>query len=294
MEVLDKNGLVKFYQNCLLKFLVRKADPITDLDATSEEGLYTCNASTTTLPGDVTSGRVLVTNSGDAAITQLLLGSNNKVYVRTATNPQDSPLSWGTWGSLLTSEDSSGGSSEDIAQLQQQLSTLQQTVNSNSSTISTVQDTVNDINGKYNNPDNIMIGDSSLSTQIGNIKSTLSGKVDSSSLNNYYTKIDIDSKIGTINSSLSGKVDSSSLNNYYSKTDVDSKIGTINSSLSGKLDSNALDNYYNKTEVEQKVSAVESKLGDYVLNSDVANKANKIPRFNSDGHLVLPSGLEIW
>ena len=265
MEVLDKNGLVKFYQNCLLKFLVRKADPITDLDATSEEGLYTCNASTTTLPGDVTSGRVLVTNSGDAAITQLLLGSNNKVYVRTATNPQDSPLSWGTWGSLLTSEDSSGGSSEDIAQLQQQLSTLQQTVNSNSSTISTVHDTVNDINGKYNNPDNIMIGDSSLSTEIGSIKSTLSSKVDSSSLSN-----------------------------YYAKTDIDSKIDTINSSLSGKLDSNALDNYYNKTEVEQKVSAVESKLGDYVLNSDVANQANKIPRFNPEGHLVLPSGLEIW
>lgn len=266
MEVLDKNGLVRFYQNCVLKFFSRKSEPVTDLDSLSEEGLYTCNASTTTLPDGVTSGRVLVTNSGEgASVTQLLLGSNNKVYVRTAPNPQDQPLSWGTWSSLLTSEDSSGGSSEDIAQLQQQLSTLQQTVNSNSSTISTVQDTVNDINGKYNNPDNIMIGDSNLSDQIGNIKSTLSTKADNSSLNNYYVK-----------------------------GDIDSKINNINSSLSGKLDSNALDNYYNKTEVEKKVSAVESKLGDYVLNSDVANQANKIPRFNSDGHLVLPSGLEIW
>ena len=33
---------------------------------------------------------------------------------------------------------------------------------------------------------------------------------------------------------------------------------------------------------------------DYVPTSDVANSANKIPRYNSSGHLVLPDGSEFW
>lgn len=33
---------------------------------------------------------------------------------------------------------------------------------------------------------------------------------------------------------------------------------------------------------------------DYVPTSDVANSANKIPRYNADGHLVLPDGSEFW
>lgn len=32
----------------------------------------------------------------------------------------------------------------------------------------------------------------------------------------------------------------------------------------------------------------------FVQQSDVANEANKIPKFNAEGHLVLPSGAEIW
>ena len=31
-----------------------------------------------------------------------------------------------------------------------------------------------------------------------------------------------------------------------------------------------------------------------VPTSEVANSANKIPRYNSSGHLVLPSGAEFW
>lgn len=31
-----------------------------------------------------------------------------------------------------------------------------------------------------------------------------------------------------------------------------------------------------------------------VPTSDVANSANKIPRYNAGGHLVLPSGAEFW
>ena len=33
---------------------------------------------------------------------------------------------------------------------------------------------------------------------------------------------------------------------------------------------------------------------DYVPTSDVANSANKIPRYNGEGHLVLPDGSEFW
>lgn len=33
---------------------------------------------------------------------------------------------------------------------------------------------------------------------------------------------------------------------------------------------------------------------DYVPTSDIANSANKIPRYNADGHLVLPDGSEFW
>lgn len=32
----------------------------------------------------------------------------------------------------------------------------------------------------------------------------------------------------------------------------------------------------------------------FVQQSDVANAANKIPKFSAEGHLVLPSGAEIW
>lgn len=229
MEVLDKNGLVRFYQNCVVKFFSRKSEPVTDLDSLSEEGLYTCNASTTTLPDGVTSGRVLVTNSGDgASVTQLLLGSNNKVYVRTALNPQDQPLSWGTWNSLLTSEDLPNDS-EQIQSLEQQLEALQQTVESNKT----------DADGKI----------SSLETNLST---------------NYYDKSNMDTTTG----------------NLSSRIDI---VESKEADLSNKIDS-----------VEKRVDTLEADKENYVKVSDVANQADKIPRFNSEGHLVLPSGLEIW
>lgn len=40
-------------------------------------------------------------------------------------------------------------------------------------------------------------------------------------------------------------------------------------------------------------AAALSNLGG-VPTSDVANSANKIPRYNANGHLVLPSGAEFW
>lgn len=258
MEVLDKNGLVRFYQNCVVKFFSRKSEPVTDLDSLSEEGLYTCNASTTTLPDAVTSGRVLVTNSGDgASVTQLLLGSNNKVYVRTAPSPQDQSLSWGTWNSLLTSEDIPGDSTGQIQSLEEQLEALQQTVESNKT----------EADGKI----------SSLETNL---------------TSNYYDKTHIDGTTGGLSSRID-TVESNLSDNYYNKSSIDTTTGGLSSridiveskeaDLSNKIDS-----------VEKRVDTLEADKTNYVKVSDVANQADKIPRFNSEGHLVLPSGLEIW
>ncbi len=47
--------------------------------------------------------------------------------------------------------------------------------------------------------------------------------------------------------------------------------------------------YSNNTKV-----SVEGHTHSYVPISDVANSANKIPRYNSSGHLVLPDGSEFW
>lgn len=50
-----------------------------------------------------------------------------------------------------------------------------------------------------------------------------------------------------------------------------------------------------KTELNNTINAVKQDLsGNYVPKSDVSNTANHIPRYNSSGHLVLPSGIEIW
>lgn len=55
------------------------------------------------------------------------------------------------------------------------------------------------------------------------------------------------------------------------------KTSSVNSSISSL-----------RTELKNEMS------GNYVLKSDVSNTANHIPRYNSSGHLVLPSGIEIW
>lgn len=47
--------------------------------------------------------------------------------------------------------------------------------------------------------------------------------------------------------------------------------------------------------VGDNISSLENSISSsYIKNSEVANSANKIPRYNSNGHLVLPSGAEIW
>ena len=54
-------------------------------------------------------------------------------------------------------------------------------------------------------------------------------------------------------------------------------------------------------ELEKKADLIDNKVPteqlpkmDYVPNADVSNAANKIPKYNADGHLVLPNGAEFW
>ena len=42
------------------------------------------------------------------------------------------------------------------------------------------------------------------------------------------------------------------------------------------------------------LSHLKKEIASTVPTSDVANSANKIPRYNSSGHLVLPDGSEFW
>lgn len=42
------------------------------------------------------------------------------------------------------------------------------------------------------------------------------------------------------------------------------------------------------------ISNIKGQINNFVQQSDVANAANKIPKFSAEGHLVLPSGAEIW
>ena len=66
-----------------------------------------------------------------------------------------------------------------------------------------------------------------------------------------------------------------------------------------------MSNYYDKTKsdellankadlIDGKVPAGQLPEMDYVPNIEVGNAANKIPKYNSEGHLVLPNGAEFW
>lgn len=62
--------------------------------------------------------------------------------------------------------------------------------------------------------------------------------------------------------------------------------GTADNAVADAEGNNIVDTYAKKTEIPS--------TSNFVANSEVANAANKIPRYNSLGHLVLPSGAEIW
>ena len=82
---------------------------------------------------------------------------------------------------------------------------------------------------------------------------------------------------GTIDGNLSGTA------SYATKA---SKANTATQAEQDADGNNIVDTYAKKTEIPS--------TSNFVTNSEVANAANKIPRYNSLGHLVLPNGAEIW
>lgn len=64
--------------------------------------------------------------------------------------------------------------------------------------------------------------------------------------------------------------------NYYDKAKSDELLANKADLVSGKVPTNQLPEM------------------DYVPNSGVGNEANKIPKYNADGHLVFPSGGQLW
>lgn len=62
----------------------------------------------------------------------------------------------------------------------------------------------------------------------------------------------------------------------YTKTETDAKLEDKADLVNGKVPTNQLPEM------------------DYVPNSEVGNAANKIPKYNASGHLVLPNGAEFW
>ena len=56
----------------------------------------------------------------------------------------------------------------------------------------------------------------------------------------------------------------------------------------------ALKRKYDKDSPEEQINGVSQQSFELVEKSDVQNTANHIPRFTEEGHLLLPSGIEIW
>lgn len=74
---------------------------------------------------------------------------------------------------------------------------------------------------------------------------------------------------------------------YSSEIHSDNFVGNLTGIADKTLQDNngniITDTYATKTELNTKVSI-----------NNVGNEANKIPKFNSEGHLVLPTGIEIY
>lgn len=159
------------------------------------------------------------------------------------------------------------------------------------------------------------------------VNTALAGKVDYGALNNYVTKTELNNKgyltsipaeyvtetelslkgflivddlqpyakSETVNQQLSQKVNTSEMVNYVTYTSLSKQGFITNDELNSRNYLTSVPSeYVTETELESKSYATVSQLESKVDDTEVANKANKIPRYSADGHLILPSGVEIW
>lgn len=92
------------------------------------------------------------------------------------------------------------------------------------------------------------------------------------------------SGIATTEEAIAGVVDNKAMTPLKTKEAVAAQVPEImQETLQNKADL-----------VDGKVPTNQLPEMDYVPNSEVGNAANKIPKYNASGHLVLPNGAEFW
>lgn len=92
------------------------------------------------------------------------------------------------------------------------------------------------------------------------------------------------SGIATTEEAIAGIVDNKAMTPLKTKEAVAAQVPEImQETLQNKADL-----------VNGKVPTNQLPAMDYVPNSEVGNAANKIPKYNASGHLVLPNGSEFW
>lgn len=92
------------------------------------------------------------------------------------------------------------------------------------------------------------------------------------------------SGIATTEEAIAGVVDNKAMTPLKTKEAVAAQVPEImRETLQNKADL-----------VNGKVPTNQLPEMDYVPNSEVGNAANKIPKYNASGHLVLPNGAEFW
>ena len=92
------------------------------------------------------------------------------------------------------------------------------------------------------------------------------------------------SGIATTEEAIAGVVDNKAMTPLKTKEAVATQVPEImQETLQNKADL-----------VDGKVPTNQLPEMDYVPNSEVGNAANKIPKYNASGHLVLPNGAEFW
>ena len=144
-------------------------------------------------------------------------------------------------------------------------------------------------------------------------KTELEEKISALDLTNFATKTEVADKVTNEELAAKGYLTAESLTGYATKTDLNDKV-TKNelaaknyitednltayaktTALEAKADKTQLTNYVTTTVLEGKGYLTSHQdISGKLDTAEVANEANKIPRFNAEGHLVLPDGTELW
>ena len=97
-----------------------------------------------------------------------------------------------------------------------------------------------------------------------------------------------------IGNPVSGVVESNGTVTVEKTDGTSSTFSVLTPSMKNKANGVASLDETGQISAEQLQNAPQPDLSKYVLTTDVANKANKIPRFSSTGYFVFPDGSQMW